>query len=871
MKLESETNAAPHPPFDQQDVDEIVSDCDSPEVTRMLREGIQAAQEGRRSEARTLLLKVTEADARNENAWLWLASISEYPEELLVFLKNVLSINPSNERALEWAAATEALMAKTFVQRGIEASKSDQKDLAKQCFLQAIVHDGRSELAWLWLASVSDSLDEKVSHLQKVLSINPDNETAAASLRHAKTLMARSLMPQANQAAIAGRREESLKLLDEILHDAPEFEDGWMLKAHLAESFEEKIAYFEQVLEVNPDNQVARANLDSLRQIVGSSTGADGPYPAEVSGLDLGQMDLPGAGEPYAEDESNETAVWESPEMSDPDSPDGADEDEEDPGFAEEPFDEEPGFAEEPVDEEPNFAEEAAEEEPAYAEEAVEEEFGFADEAAVEEPSFEAAEEVDLDAAATDAFDQAADESGHEEPSAEHFGEAADEAEEEFSAPLNFEEPETENLAEPEAESSAEPAAESFFESVETADESDAETDAAEEPAVEETDAGEDFMRAEEEAEPDAKHTLSEEDWIEAENAAETPDAGPDDEAPYAFESAPEESVEEQADGEEADEAPIPDPWQSFADEVSDEAEEAAGDDVDSEHEPAGSDEFSSFREEMEEEFARAAADEEDFVPAGEEVPVEKYTETIVCQYCSKTNEHQVFACGFCRSVISLSDIEMLLSQENADRAVLREAVERLETSRENFGVSAAELKTLGIGYLNLKDYRRGMECLRESFTKNPNDVMLSSQIDALAIRVAEIEEKQQEQAAPPQSRKILVVDDSPTVRKLISGKLEKCGHEAVCAVDGMDALAKISESVPDLVLLDITMPRMDGYQVCKMIRSNDSTKDVPVIMISGKDGFFDKVRGKMAGTTSYITKPFGPETLMKTINEYIG
>ena len=65
-------------------------------------------------------------------------------------------------------------------------------------------------------------------------------------------------------------------------------------------------------------------------------------------------------------------------------------------------------------------------------------------------------------------------------------------------------------------------------------------------------------------------------------------------------------------------------------------------------------------------------------------------------------------------------------------------------------------------------------------------------------------------------------------------------------------------------------MPRMDGYQVCKLIRSNEATKDVPVVMISGKDGFFDKVRGKMAGTTNYITKPFGPETLMKAVNEYI-
>jgi twitching motility two-component system response regulator PilG len=121
-----------------------------------------------------------------------------------------------------------------------------------------------------------------------------------------------------------------------------------------------------------------------------------------------------------------------------------------------------------------------------------------------------------------------------------------------------------------------------------------------------------------------------------------------------------------------------------------------------------------------------------------------------------------------------------------------------------------------------------------------------------------------------PTGRKILIVDDSATVRKLISSKLEKSGHEVVSAVDGIDALEKIKEFLPDLILLDIMMPQLDGYQVCKLIRSNELTKDVPIVMISGKDGFFDKVRGRMAGTTGYITKPFGPETLMKAVETYI-
>ena len=88
--------------------------------------------------------------------------------------------------------------------------------------------------------------------------------------------------------------------------------------------------------------------------------------------------------------------------------------------------------------------------------------------------------------------------------------------------------------------------------------------------------------------------------------------------------------------------------------------------------------------------------------------------------------------------------------------------------------------------------------------------------------------------------------------------------------VDGVEAVEMLKHLRPHLVLLDITMPRMDGYEVCKMIRSNEKTNKIPVVMISGKDGFFDKVRGKLAGSTDYITKPFGPEALMKALGQYL-
>src|SRR5204863_9943115 len=95
-------------------------------------------------------------------------------------------------------------------------------------------------------------------------------------------------------------------------------------------------------------------------------------------------------------------------------------------------------------------------------------------------------------------------------------------------------------------------------------------------------------------------------------------------------------------------------------------------------------------------------------------------------------------------------------------------------------------------------------------------------------------------------------------------------GHTVTCAEDGVEALSRLEDGRPDLILLDIAMPRMDGYEVCREIRSRENTKDLPVVMISGKDGFFDKVRGRMAGATGYVTKPFVPETLMKALEEYL-
>ena len=143
------------------------------------------------------MLRAAELDPRSESAWLWLSSISEYPEELFVFLTNVLEINPENARALEWAAATRSLLAKNFVQRGIDAVESNQPDAAAQYFNQALEYDEQNSMAWLWLASLSESSEGKLSYLEKVLEFDPENEAAGAAYKAARDSIRANLLAEA--------------------------------------------------------------------------------------------------------------------------------------------------------------------------------------------------------------------------------------------------------------------------------------------------------------------------------------------------------------------------------------------------------------------------------------------------------------------------------------------------------------------------------------------------------------------------------------------------------------------------------------------------------------------------------------------------
>jgi len=121
-----------------------------------------------------------------------------------------------------------------------------------------------------------------------------------------------------------------------------------------------------------------------------------------------------------------------------------------------------------------------------------------------------------------------------------------------------------------------------------------------------------------------------------------------------------------------------------------------------------------------------------------------------------------------------------------------------------------------------------------------------------------------------PGSIKVLVIDDSNTIRRSAEMFLRQAGFEVILAEDGFDALAKISDHQPRVIFVDIMMPRLDGYQTCALIKQNPKLKATPVIMLSSKDGVFDRARGRLAGSDRYLTKPFTKEALIDTVNEYL-
>ncbi len=243
------------------------------------------------------------------------------------------------------------------------------------------------------------------------------------------------------------------------------------------------------------------------------------------------------------------------------------------------------------------------------------------------------------------------------------------------------------------------------------------------------------------------------------------------------------------------------------------------------------------------------------------------------CPLCMAPDVRPQHQCKNCRAVLSLSELKDIFNSD-ADVSRMQRAISGYGSVLGQ-GVDFGAHYNMGLAHLNIGELNDGIKHLRSALTIEPNDNALRGKIDDL-VRYQQSRNGSSPNniVVEPAEEKwvrgtILCVDDSPTIRKLVTMTLKRFDYAVITAADGMEALGKLDTVNPDMVLLDISMPRMDGYQVCRIIKNSRETRHIPVVMLSGKDGFFDKVRGRLAGSTVYITKPFDPNVLLQVVEKH--
>jgi twitching motility two-component system response regulator PilG len=213
--------------------------------------------------------------------------------------------------------------------------------------------------------------------------------------------------------------------------------------------------------------------------------------------------------------------------------------------------------------------------------------------------------------------------------------------------------------------------------------------------------------------------------------------------------------------------------------------------------------------------------------------------------------------CPGCGALLDLSDPEALLRHEPRDPGAVLRAVARLEADLPPGGDFTLHY-WLGLALANARRWPDAFRHLQAALSLR-SDRALRAQVNRLAQLHASSSKHPEEKR-----RTVLVVDDSATVRKAVGLALGGAGYLVRAAADGREAIHSLREQgLPDLILLDVAMPGLDGYQLCKLIKATPAARDVPVVMLSGKDGFFDKVRGRWAGATAYLTKPVSASALV--------
>jgi len=254
------------------------------------------------------------------------------------------------------------------------------------------------------------------------------------------------------------------------------------------------------------------------------------------------------------------------------------------------------------------------------------------------------------------------------------------------------------------------------------------------------------------------------------------------------------------------------------------------------------------------------------------------------CYFCWAALNKSVSVCRYCRGHLVITR-ETLEQSGSADAGLLKKAQERYTRILGKHPRSLIALYCLALISVNKRNFQDALAYLDKTAKIAPDKALFANQLKLLLDHLASqsVEEQPvsekteiaaalapEETAAAPEQKMILVVEDSSTTRKVISITLSRQGYRVVEAADGLEALSRISEERPDLIMLDVILPKMDGYKILSIIKGNKEFKDIPVIMLTSKDGFINKMKGKMAGSSAYLTKPFDPDMMIAEIRKHI-
>ena len=252
------------------------------------------------------------------------------------------------------------------------------------------------------------------------------------------------------------------------------------------------------------------------------------------------------------------------------------------------------------------------------------------------------------------------------------------------------------------------------------------------------------------------------------------------------------------------------------------------------------------------------------------------------CPFCWSPVKKTAVECQYCQSHLYIHR-QFFTSARVARQDIQKKAIERYTKviSREK---NVYAHYYLGMAYLNLEHWEEALDQLHKTDKLAPENEVFSDQLNTLLSYMASLETADKKEAfrqeggsnldaapkAEVKKNKVLVVDDSSTTRMVVSITLSQKGYKVIEAQDGLEALTKLNDERPDLVLLDIILPGMDGYKILSFIKENSELKHIPVIMLTSKGKFFDKVKGRMAGSSEYLTKPFDPNDLAETVKKYM-